>query len=359
MTRRRAREAALAYAFLSPALAVFVVFVFYPFGRNFWLAVYQTPPFPGLPRRRVGLDQVRDVLDLGSVGGSLARGLVPGVAVAILAAGVAVRKVRPGAVDGGVVRAAAGRALRWGGLGAIAFATAIFLRDSESGFADSLWVTIAFALMTVPAGIALGLALALVAHQRLRGIGFYRTVFSSTVATSVAVASVIFGTLLNPTVGLLPWLGLQTQPPILSDPRWALPAVAVTTVWQNLGLSFILMSAGLQAVPEDLIEAARVDGARRMARLWHVTLPMLSPTLMFAAVVGGILAFQSFGQIDLLTQGGPLARTNVLTYSIYTTMRERQDEGRAAVLAIALFAVTFVLTLFQMRALERRVFYAR
>ena len=174
-----------------------------------------------------------------------------------------------------------------------------------------------------------------------------------------ALPLVLAGQLVRSAASTLPWLGLQTQPPILSDPRWALPAVAITTIWQNLGLSFILMSAGLQAVPDDLLEAARVDGARRMTRLLHVTLPMLSPTLMFAAVVGGIFAFQTFGQIDLLTRGGPLGRTNVLTYSIYTTMREQQDEGRAAVLAIALFVVTFGLTLPQLRSMERRVFYAR
>ena len=163
-----------------------------------------------------------------------------------------------------------------------------------------------------------------------RGIGIYRTIFSSTVATSVAVAAVIFGTLMNPQVGLLPWLGITTQPPILQNPTWALPAVAVTTIWQTLGLTFILMSAGLQSVPDDLLEAARVDGAGAWSRFWHVTLPMLSPTVFFAVVIGSIFAFQTFGQIDLLTQGGPLKKTNVLTYFIYTQHREQPREGGGA-----------------------------
>lgn len=223
-------------------------------------------------------------------------------------------------------------------------------------FTNSFRVTIVFALLTVPAGIILGLLLAMVANQRLRGIGAYRTIFSSTVATSVAVASVIFGTLLNPQVGLLPWLGLTTNPAILENPKFALFAVAVTTIWQNLGLSFIVMSSGLQAIPDEIIEATEVDGARPWTRFWRVTLPLLSPTVFFAFVVGSIVAFQTFGQIDLLTQGGPIDKTNVLTYAIYKALRD-QNEGKAAVLAVALFGVTLLLTTAQMRILERRVHY--
>lgn len=228
---------------------------------------------------------------------------------------------------------------------------------TSSDFFNSLRVTVLFAVLTVPAGIALGLALAVVAHQQLRGIGIYRTFFSSTVATSVAVAAVIFGTLLNPQVGLLPWLGLTTNPPILQNPSYALLAVAAITVWQTLGLTFILMSAGLQAVPDDLLEAATVDGAGAWSRFWHVTLPLLSPTIFFAVVIGTIFAFQTFGQIDLLTQGGPLKKTNVLTYYIYTELN--RDQGKAAVLAIALFLITLLLALAQIRLLERRVTYER
>ena len=226
-------------------------------------------------------------------------------------------------------------------------------------FLESLKTTVLFALMTVPVGIALGLGLAVVAHQQLKGIGIYRTIFSSTVATSVAVAAVIFGTLLNPQVGLLPWLGLTTDPAVLQNPSWALVAVAVTTVWQTLGLTFILMSAGLQSVPDDLLEAARVDGAGAWSRFWHVTLPMMSPTIFFAVVIGSIFAFQTFGQIDLLTQGGPLKKTNVLTYFIYKALHDQSDPGKAAVLAVALFLITMALALLQIRLLERRVSYDR
>ena len=114
---------------------------------------------------------------------------------------------------------------------------------------------------------SLGLALAVAAHRKLKGMAVYRVIFSSTVVSSVAVASVVFGTLLNPVVGLLPWLGINPTPPALESTTWALPAVALITIWQFLGLSFIIMSAGLQSVPDELLEAARIDGAGRLDAL--------------------------------------------------------------------------------------------
>jgi len=289
---QRRREAALGYVLVAPALVVFAIFVFYPFAKNFELALYRNPPFPHLPKRYVGLDQAIDVL-------------------------------------------------------------------TSADFRESVWTTVVFAILSVPAGIFLGLALAVAAHRRLRGIGIYRTIFASTVTSSVAVASVIFGTLFNPVIGWIPALGFNPRPPVLENPDWALPAVALVSVWQNIGLSFIIMSAGLQAIPDELLEAAEIDGARPWRRFWRVTVPLMSPTIYFTIVVGSIFAFQAFGQIDLLTPSNQkLLGTNVLTYYIFSNLRERQDPGTAAVLAIALFAITLLLTLTQMRLLERRVHYA-
>ena len=291
--RRRRREEALAWGLILPSLAVFGVFVIYPFVRNIYLGAYRTPPFPDLPRTFVGLSQYHQVL-------------------------------------------------------------------ASHEFLNSLGVTCLFVVYTVPTGLLLGLLLAVLTHQKLRGMAIFRTAFSSTVATSVAVASVIFFTLLNPQVGLFTyWLGRQSQPSLLDDPRWALVAVSVVTIWQNLGLSYIIMSAGLQTVPDELLDAASVDGAGRWTRLRHVILPLLSPTIFFAVVVGSILSLEAFGQIDLLTSGGPLQHTNVLVYDIYSLVFNQNDQGRAAVTAIALFAITLLLTLVQLRLLERRVSYER
>jgi sn-glycerol 3-phosphate transport system permease protein len=249
--RRRRREALLAYALILPSLLVFAVFVFYPFLRNFWLAMYATPPFPGMPRQRVGFRQYRRVLDLGTMGHAFVTVLPWAVAIGVLAAVAGIVVARRRGVAG-----AARRFAVWALAAEVVLGLWRFTVDSGSDFANSFRVTVVFAILTVPAGIALGLGLAVLAHQRLAGIAVYRTIF-------------------------------------------------------------------------------------------------------FAFVVGGIFAFQTFGQIDLLTNGGPVKKTNVLTYSIYTTLRAQQDEGRAAVLAIALFAVTLGLTLVQLRLLERRVTYAR
>jgi sn-glycerol 3-phosphate transport system permease protein len=227
-------------------------------------------------------------------------------------------------------------------------------------FRHSLWVTFLFALYTVPPGILLGLALAMLANQKLPGISIFRIMFSSTVATSVAVASLMWLTLLNPSVGLLNYFLVETgQPRIdwLNDLDWALPAVSATTVWLNLGLAFIVILAGLQAIPEELYESARVEGANAWSVFWHVTLPLLSPTLFFVSVVGTILAFQSFGQIHILTRGGPIDATTVIVYSIWQDAFQRFDYGVASVQAVALFLLVLGLTVIQIRFLERRVFY--
>ena len=227
-------------------------------------------------------------------------------------------------------------------------------------FHRSLTTTGLFALYTVPTGLALGLGLALLAHQKLRGMVVFRTIFSSTVATSVAVASVMWLTLLNPSIGVINY-GLKESgiEPVnwLNDPTWALPAVSLTTIWLNLGFTFIVVLAGLQTIPEELHESAQIDGAGSLSRFFNVTLPMLSPTLLFAVVVLTINAFQSFGQIDILTQGGPLDRTNVIVYSIYTEGFRNFNDGIAAGQGVVLFLIVLTLTLIQFRFLEKRVFY--
>jgi sn-glycerol 3-phosphate transport system permease protein len=232
---------------------------------------------------------------------------------------------------------------------------------TSTQFTQSLVTTFVFVILVVPISLILGLALAVAAHRRLKGVGVYRMIFSSTVVSSVAVASVIFGTLLNPVVGLLPWLGINPTPPALESTTWALPAVAVITIWQFLGLSFIIMSAGLSSVPDELLEAARIDGASAWTRFWRMTVPLLSPTIFFAVIVSTIYAFQAFGAIDILigSQNAVRLHTNVLIYNIVNTLQIENNPGAAAIMATVLFLIMLGLTILQMRLLERRVSYAR
>lgn len=232
---------------------------------------------------------------------------------------------------------------------------------SSTDFRHSLWVTFLFAAITVGAGLASGLFLATLAHQRIKGITIYRTIFSSTVATSVAVASLIWLVLFQPSIGVVnQFLKSIGREPVqwLLDSSTALFAVAATTVWQNLGITFIILIAGLQGIPDDLYESARVDGASSWLQFREITIPMLSPTLLFASVILTINAFQSFGQIDLLTQGGPSDSTNVIVYSIYQEAFQNRNAGVASAQAVVLFLIVLVLSLVQFNFFERRVHYA-
>lgn len=234
-------------------------------------------------------------------------------------------------------------------------------------FRHALWVTVKFALLTVPVGVALGLGLAVLADKQLRGMRVFRTVFSSTVATSVAVASLMWLFLLQPSRGVLAnigWLNelfpVMKNPGLLNDPGTALTSVAVSSVWANLGFTFIVVTAGLQSIPRELHESAYVDGAGPWRRFSEVTVPMLSPTLVFVAVVLTSRAFQAYGEIDLLTNGGPTPQdsTTTLTYLVYgSSSIARNDAGLQSSVAVLLFVVLLALSALQLRGLGRRAHY--
>ncbi len=247
-------------------------------------------------------------------------------------------------------------------------------------FHKSLIVTATFVLYTVVPSIVIGTFLAIIANQKLPGIVIFRTIFSSTLAASVAITSVIFLVLLHPSIGVLNevlgWFSVSPKLWLIDggwgqeqgsttelvkawfvNPNWALISVSLATIWMNVGLFTIIILAGLQTIPDDLYESARIDGAGRRAQFWHVTLPMLSPMLFFATVVGMIFSFQAFGQIRILTSGGPVDSSRTLLYSIYTDAFENFQVGAASVQAIALFVILLILTTLLFRFSAGRVFY--
>jgi ABC-type sugar transport system permease subunit len=233
-------------------------------------------------------------------------------------------------------------------------------------FRDAVVVTFKFALVTVPIGLALGVGLAALADKYVRGVGAFRAVFSSTVATSVAVASLMWFFLLQPSVGVLSnvgWLSdvfpVIKQPGLLNDEGTALQSVAASSIWGGLGFTFILVTAGLQAIPRDLHEAAAIDGAGGVRRFWSITVPLLGPTLLFVIIVLTTRAFQAYGEIDLLTNGGPSGSTTVLTYLTYGSQSPiREDAGLKSTVAVLLFVVLLVLAAVQLRGIGKRVHYA-
>ena len=231
-------------------------------------------------------------------------------------------------------------------------------------FQDALGVSVKLALMTVPAGLILGVGLAVLADKYLRGIGIFRTIFSSTIATSVAVASLIWFVLLQPEIGVLSDLFSQWIPALkkglLRDPDTALPAVALSSIWAGLGFTFIIITAGLQGVPKELYESAYVDGAGSFRRFTNVTLPMLTPSLLFITVVLTTRALQTYGEVALLTGGGPEPEksTTTIPYLIYGKNSIIQGNiGLKSAAAVLLFLISLVFALVQFRGFEKRVHY--
>lgn len=227
-------------------------------------------------------------------------------------------------------------------------------------FLKSIKSTFLFVLYTVPTTVIISLFLAVIANEKLKGIGFFRTIFSSTMGVSVAAASVFWLYLFNPTMGLLnEMLGLFGIEAIgwLTDPKWALLSVSATTVWMNVGFTFLVLLGGLQSIDSSLYESADIEGAGYLYKLRRITIPMLSPTLFFVITVTIINAFQSFGQIDILTQGGPVNETNLLVYSIYREAFVNYKFGSASAQAIVLFILILIMTALQFKLGERKVHY--
>ncbi|WP_277678997.1 carbohydrate ABC transporter permease [Gracilibacillus dipsosauri] len=227
-------------------------------------------------------------------------------------------------------------------------------------FLQSLKVTLLFVVYTVPGTVLISLVLAILANEKLRGIGIFRTIFSSTMGISVAAASVFWMFLFHPTIGwlnqILATLGIEAIG-WLTDPDWALLSVSISTIWMNIGFTFLILLGGLQSIDSYLYESADIDGASYFYKLRRITIPMLSPTLFFVITVSFINAFQTFGQVDMLTRGGPQNETNVIVYSIYQEAFMNYQHGSASAQAIVLFVIILVLTLIQFKLGERKVHY--
>jgi sn-glycerol 3-phosphate transport system permease protein len=279
------REVGLAAAFLAPSIAVFALFFYYPFFRLLGWGTYKSQR-GGVSYKYVGMSQYRKQL-----------------------------------------------------------------LDSVTGRHGDFWAglthSVQFVLYTVPAGLILGTLLAVAAHRRLKGIKVFQAIFSSTLASSVAVSSVIFFYLFNPTIGVV-------QVNWTNEKGWSLFAAALPAIWQNLGLAFVIVLAGLQAVPDEVLEASRLDGYGPVRRLFRIVIPLISPVLMFLTVILVIFGLQAYAQIEVITNGGPAGSSETLVFKIFNL---NQDYGNGAVLSVGLFFVTLIVTALQFTILDRRVHY--
>ncbi|NOU96604.1 ABC transporter permease subunit [Paenibacillus sp. LMG 31456] len=227
-------------------------------------------------------------------------------------------------------------------------------------FYSNLKVTLLFILLTVPTSIIWSLFLAAITHNKLRGMKIFQFIFSLPIVISVGTGSIIWFLLFHPTAGMLNYfLSLAHIDPIpwLTSPSWALVSISILTIWMNMGFLFIVLSSGLQGVPEEIYESAKVDGSGPVRTFIQIVLPLLSPTIFFALIVSVIGAFQAFGQIHILTKGGPMNTTNVIVYNIYQDAFVNFRFGIGSAQALILFAIIMILTVVQFKVLEKKVHY--
>lgn len=230
---------------------------------------------------------------------------------------------------------------------------------SDPLFFQSLKVTTMYALVAVPLQIVVGLFVAILLNTKIRLIGLYRTLFYLPAVLPIVSVAVMWRWILSRDWGLINWFlslfGVY-GPGWLSEPEWALPALILMSLW-GVGAGMLIYLAGLQGIPSDLYEAAKVDGAGRWAQFLYVTLPMISPVILFQLVVGLIAAFQVFAQPFIMTQGGPQNATLFYLLHLFRNAFEFFRMGYASALSWVLFMYIAILTLLIFRFSAAWVFY--
>ncbi|MFG1866772.1 carbohydrate ABC transporter permease [Micromonospora arborensis] len=229
-------------------------------------------------------------------------------------------------------------------------------------FGTVLWQTLVFTVLVVVPGVLLPLALAAPMTQRLPGMRIFRTAFALPFAYSVSAASVVWLIMLNPGISPVNWaLGLigVPAPNWTTEPGWAMATVVGVTVWMVSGFNLLVLAAGLAGVDEEVLEAARMDGATGPRQFVSIVLPMISPSLFFAVVTTTLAALQALGQVQIMTDGGPNGHTRTLVYSIFDNAFHNNNSnfGLASAQGLVLLVIGVLIAVVQFGVLERRVHY--
>lgn len=217
---------------------------------------------------------------------------------------------------------------------------------TEPLFFQILLNTIVFALATSVFGVIIPLVLAAILNSKLRGSEFFKTAYFLPFITPMIVIGIVWQWIFDPNIGILNRV-LHMHIQWLYDTHFALPALIMVTVWKLIGYNIVIFLSGFASIPDNLYEAAKIDGANPVQTFFNITIPMLSPTIFFVVIITAISSFQVFDLIYLMTQGGPLDSTNVLVYSIYKNAFEYFNVGKASAMAYVLFVIILVLTLVQ------------
>jgi multiple sugar transport system permease protein len=227
-------------------------------------------------------------------------------------------------------------------------------------FLTTLRNTAYFTIGTVPVSIAVGFGLALLCNQPIRGVAIFRTAYFAPFVTNIVAIGFVWFYFFQPTDGVLNGIlgvaGIH-GPAWLSSSSWVMPALISVSVWQGVGYPMIILLAGLQGIPVELNEAATVDGASRLRRMWSITMPLLTPQFFFLSITQFISSFQVFGLIFVLTKGGPGHDSTVYIYYLYQNAFAYGKMGYASAMAWLVFVLIALVTLVQWKLQKRWVFY--
>jgi multiple sugar transport system permease protein len=230
----------------------------------------------------------------------------------------------------------------------------------DPAFRSAIGHTLVYTAIFVPVSVAGALALAVALNRKIRGIRFYRLAVFVPLVTSTVATGLVFLWLLDPTFGFVNYVlhavGLPQQQ-FLQDPNEALYCIVAMTVWGWLGFDVIVYLAALQGVPEELLEAAEIDGASKWSRFRSIVVPLLGPATLFLVVWSTINALQLFDEIYVTTRGGPLGSTTVIVYYLYQQAFQFFNGGYGSAIAYVLFLAILVVTLIQLWVGRRRVYY--
>jgi len=229
----------------------------------------------------------------------------------------------------------------------------------DDRFWYSLYNTVYYVGFAVPLGVAFAFFLASILNMKVRGLAYYRTIFFLPSIVPVVATSILWLWIFNPQYGiantLLAYIGI-TGPGWITDPAWAKPSLIIMSLW-TVGNTVVIFLAGLQDVPQELYEAAAIDGASSLQRIRHITIPFMSPYLLFATVTGLIFGFQYFTQVFIMTNGGPAFSTTVYAMYLYMNAFQYFKMGYASAMAWILFLIVATASLVIFRTTARRVYY--
>jgi multiple sugar transport system permease protein len=349
--RNRSADTRAAVFFLLPFLTVYGAFLLFPLIKGFWISLHKwnllKAAIDPTSVEFVGFkNYIRIFWGKDMIWAPMAHPFWQGVALAgVVGCAIAYqrRKIEP----------------RWLLAGVVIFALMYFVfgwMPGEDGrwytrrFWPSVGNTLVFVAWTVPSVTLVSLLLAVLLNQEGRVAAVFRTIFFATTVLSVTVATLVWQLLLSPHDGpLSQGLELIGITPIawLSSEGWSMASIVLVTVWWGIGISMMLFLAGLQEISSEIYDAARIDGIGRFRTFWSITIPNLMRTITLVMVLGIVAHFQVFGQVHLMTQGGPGDSTQVLVRLIYETGFRDNHLGRATAMSVFLLVTMMIFSILQ------------